>query len=199
MSYSVEKTISSHIEISKSIDRLGTVVFSSKKDSKITVLDSYKTDIVIHQKKQNQLNLDALEKANNIDAVLKIAKTFFSEKQSLYHRLENLIGFYDEEDSEISIESLKSMLVFFSAKSKFSSPSMTLNEDGTFQINWRKDNLNLITLRFRSENFVDFLIFKSSQYTEKPIVSNGNTTVFDFIEEIKKLNLTYLVESKLNG
>jgi hypothetical protein len=144
---------------------------------------------------------DRIKNLTSIKDILKLAENCFSKKQTLFNRLVQLINFfYDEEDGgEVSIESLKSMLVFFSSiKSNFNIPSMTLNEDGTFQVNWRKNNLNLITLKFRNENFVDYLIFESSQYTEKPIVSNGNMNLFDFIDRIKSLNLAYLIENKLN-
>lgn len=154
----------------------------------------------IYQKRPINI-IRELQNLTNFEDVVKLAENCFSEKQTLFSRLVQLINFfYDEEDGgEISIESLKSMLVFFSSiKSNFNIPSMTLNEDGTFQVNWRKNNLNLITLRFRSENFVDYLIFESSQYTEKPIVSNGNMNLFDFIDRIKNLNLAYLIENKLN-
>jgi hypothetical protein len=135
----------------------------------------------------------------NFENILALVKKYFSKKEWLIKRLVQLAEFYyedkDEDDLDISIESLKSMIIFFIFMTdNLIPPTMTLNEDGTFQVNWRKNNLNLITLMFESENFVDYLILEPSQYTEKPIISNGSMTLFDFIERIKKLNLTYLIE-----
>ena len=56
----------------------------------------------------------------------------------------------------------------------------SLNENGTFQTNWKKDNFNFITLRFKEKESVDYLIFKSSRYIKKPVILNGNMNIFDF-------------------
>jgi hypothetical protein len=202
--YVVNSSIDLFTTIKKDSDRLGTLFISSssKKNEILNVFKKNKLDNIEDQKKQNLLSLEDLKKSKNLDDVLKLAKTFFSERKHLSNRLEQLISFYneeeEEEEGEISVESLKSMLVFFSEKVKFNSPSITLSEDGIFQVNWRKDNLNLITLRFKNENSADFLIFESSQYTDKPEISNGSKTVFKLVEDIKKLNLNYLIEDKFN-
>ena len=198
----VENSIHYESVINKDINRLGIVVVSPSKEKSniLKVIESHQPIVTIHQEKQNRLSLEDLKKSNNLDDILKIAKIFFSEKKSLFNRLEQLIGFFnkEEEECEVSVESLKSMLVFLSKKGKFNSPSITLSEDGIFQANWRKDNLNLITLRFKNENFADYLIFESSQHTDKPEISNGSKTVFKLVEDIKKLNLNYLIEDKFN-
>ena len=140
---------------------------------------------------------DRIKTLTNIEDVVKLAKNCFSEKQTLFNRLVQLIHFfYDEEDEgEISIESLKSMLIFFSSiKPDFNTPSMTLNENGYFEVDWRKSNFELITLRFREENNVDYLVFKPSQYTEKPIILNNSINLFDSIELIKDLKLMHLIK-----
>jgi hypothetical protein len=133
----------------------------------------------------------------DVAEVVKIAeKYFYAKKQGLVKRLNELLTLYDEsEDDDISVESLKSMLIFLSSIGDFTMPTMTLNETGTFQINWRKSNSNLMTLRFKNNGFVDYAIFQPSQHIEKPIIINGNMNLFDFIDYIKNLNLMTLIKS----
>lgn len=131
----------------------------------------------------------------SIEEALKLYKKHFLKGQELANRLAALIDLHDEEDASISLDSLKAMLIFLGAIAvDFKTPSITLNENGTFQANWRKNNSSLITLRFKEENFIDYVIFKPSQHTKKPIILNGSMNLFDLIEYIKDLGLMRLIK-----
>lgn len=132
-----------------------------------------------------------LEKISSLNDVLVLSEPFFSNsKFYLFERIRDLFDLFDEdEDSKISIDSLKSMLTFLFLIDNFIKPRITLNENGTFQTNWKKDNFNLITLRFKEVESSDYVIFKSSKYSKKPIILNGNMSIFDFRDYLIDLGL----------
>ncbi|NOQ93441.1 MAG: hypothetical protein GQ547_02265 [Methylophaga sp.] len=136
-----------------------------------------------------------LENLKHLEGILNFPKNYFFENnQRIVKRLNTLINAYDE-NIGASLESLKSMLIFLiTLKINFKHPVITLNENGTFQINWKQNNLNLVTLRFKENNSVDYVIFKPSQYTKNPIVLNGNMNIFDFIEQSHGLGIVYLIQ-----
>ncbi len=117
-----------------------------------------------------------LEKLSLLNEVIAVSKSFFSDsKDYLFDRIKELSDLYDEdEDSQISVDSLKSMLIFLFLINGFAKPKLTLNENGTFQIGWKKDNFNLVTLRFKEEESLDYVIFRSSRHIKKPVIFNGN-------------------------
>jgi hypothetical protein len=57
--------------------------------------------------------LDKIKTLTNIEDILKLSKIKFSNKQELINRVTQLIDLYDEEDINISINSLKSIFIFF--------------------------------------------------------------------------------------
>ncbi len=150
---------------------------------------------IFSPKKHEVKNIvEKLENLTNIEDILVFSKeTFVGKKQPLVNRLIKLLDLHDADDSEISIESLKSMLAFLIAIAiNFKIPSMTLNENGIFHLNWRKDNFNLITLRFKKESSLDYVIFRPSQHIKKPIILKGCMNLFDFTQYLKRLNLHLL-------
>jgi hypothetical protein len=88
------------------------------------------------------------------------------------NRLIKLLDLHDvDDDGEISIESLKSMLAFLIVIAiDFKIPSMTLNENGIFHLNWRKDNFNLITLRFKKERVLLTMLYLDLANTSKSLL-----------------------------
>jgi len=123
-----------------------------------------------------------MEDISSLNEILLLSKSFFpNSKYYLFERIKDLSELFDEDEGcQISVDSLKSMLVFLFLIKGFAKPVLTLNENGTFQTNWKKDNFNFITLRFKEKESVDYLIFKSSRYIKKPVILNGNMNIFDF-------------------
>lgn len=160
------------------------------------VQNTNKSELFIHQRHPAKIKLE-LKSLVDLAEVVKIAEKYFhAKKQGLVKRLNELLTLYDEsEDDDISVESLKSMLIFLSSIGDFTMPTMTLNETGTFQINWRKSNSNLMTLRFKNNGFVDYAIFQPSQHIENTVIINGNMNLFDFIDHINDFNLMTLIKS----
>lgn len=85
-----------------------------------------------------------------------------------------------EPEEEISIESLKSMLLFLFSIKKFKKPTITLNDTGTFQARWKTGRNNLLTTSFIDNWSLNYVIFKPSHYASKRIILNGKMNVLDF-------------------
>ncbi len=130
-----------------------------------------------------------LKETQTLNEILTETGPFFpSDKQYLFVRIKELGEMFDEdEDSQISVDSLKSMLIFLFSLNEFARPRLTLNENGTFQAGWRKNNNILITLRFKEDEFLDYVIFRPSNHIKKPIIFNGNMNIFDFKDNLRNL------------
>jgi len=139
-----------------------------------------------------------LNELPSIDEVICFSKEKFSDRhQYLFERVRYLIEVFDyDEGDEVSIDSLKSMMLFLFAESKFKKPTLTLNEDGTFQSQWEIDRHNWMTLCFKKDENLDYVIFRSSQYTTKPIVLHGRMNIWDFRDHLNRLSLKFHLEGK---
>ncbi len=158
-------------------------------------------DSNIKTRKPFNINKD-LDGINTINKIISFSEKFFiGELQELYIRLKKVIDLYDnEEDEPISIESLKSLLKFIlNIPFKLKKPTLTLNENGTFQLNWKQDSSNIITLRFKPESNLDYVIFKPSKRSLRPIILHGNMNMLDFIEYLKDLNLYKILREAPNA
>ncbi|MEZ5671212.1 MAG: hypothetical protein R3E08_02075 [Thiotrichaceae bacterium] len=123
--------------------------------------------------------------SDNIDELLSLfEKSLTREQFYLVEHLRELLDATDEDEKiEVSVGSLKSMMLFFLELKIFRKPtSIALNENGTFQLRWKQDDSYLTTLRFQENNHVDYLVFLPSKYEKEPIVLNGNMNLFDFEE-----------------
>jgi hypothetical protein len=201
----IQKKVTNRI-LSSSIKNKGNLLMFESKEHRSVYRVDYETssaDIIqLYSSKDTVLKrdniLDALAKLNNIEAAL----AFFKQKEHplgehISQRITELQRlYYDDEEEQVSFGSLKSMLLFLLILNSFTCPSITLNEDGLFHTSWRRDHKNLMTLRFREGNFLDYVIFKPSHHTEKPIVLNGNMHLFDFIDYLKQLGLSIHLNSR---
>ncbi len=85
-----------------------------------------------------------------------------------------------EEDGEISLGSLKSMLLFLISIKNLKKPVITLNDMGIFQTSWKKDRNNLLTTSFTENWSLNYVLFRPSRYTHERIILNGVMNVLDF-------------------
>ncbi|QTA80672.1 Uncharacterized protein dnl_29830 [Desulfonema limicola] len=138
-----------------------------------------------------------LENILSLDDIVGVSKSFFqNSKYYLFDRIKQLFDLFDEEANKISITSLKSMLFFLILVNNFIKPTITLNENGTFQVTWKKDNFNLVTLRFKDDDFLDYVIFCPSKHVKKPIILNGNMNLFDFKDYLIKIGLYFQISER---
>lgn len=124
----------------------------------------------------------------------KIENFFITEYKDEYHplclRINELLNFFYEEndENEISIKSLKSMLNFLTKKHNLIKPSITLNDDGLFHFTWKKHNKKLITIQFGNDNFfITYVIFHDNK------ILNGKMTIDDFFNYLIKLQIDNLI------
>ena len=81
------------------------------------------------------------------------------------------------------------MFLFIGAMGSISKPSsLTVSETGLFYLEWEKDRNNSITVRFKTDYFLDYVICKPSLHIDKRIVFNGSIYALDLTE------LTQLVQ-----
>lgn len=83
-------------------------------------------------------------------------------------------------EEEVSIDSLKSMLLFLFSIRKFKKPTITLNDMGIFQTRWKTDRNNSMTTSFIENWSLNYVIFKPSRHASKRIILNGKMNVLDF-------------------
>jgi len=96
----------------------------------------------------------------------------------------------EEDDVEISLESLKSMLLFVGTLGNISKPSsLTVSDDGLFHLGWKKDKNNSITLEFKKDYFSNYVIFQPSRHISKRIILNGSMYVLDLINYLNNLKI----------
>jgi hypothetical protein len=134
---------------------------------------------------------EAIKELGSIDEITIFAKNYFPDKhQYLWERIRYLVEvFDDDEGDEISVGSLKSTLLFLLSQSQIKKPTLTLNENGTFQCQWKIESDNLMTLRFKNDEYLDYVIFQPSQHTAKPIVLDGSTNIWDFKDYLQSLKV----------
>lgn len=161
-------------------------------------IETHNSELAPHSRKERKKDgiIESLVSSNAINELIELSQNIaFRNAKTITRRLANLIELYDEEDISISIESLKTMLVFMASLPSMSSrPSLTLNEYGTFQASWKKDNKNLTTLRFKEGSGLDYVVFQESQHSVTPVILNGHMNVLDFIEYLQNLKLVRILE-----
>jgi hypothetical protein len=107
-----------------------------------------------------------------IELTKKIFPKYFAER---IIELKNL-----EPEEEISIESLKSMLLFLFSIKKFRKSAITLNDVGIFQARWKRSRNDSLTTSFIDNWSLNYVIFKPSRHASKRIILNGKMNVLDF-------------------
>jgi hypothetical protein len=149
--------------------------------------------LTIDEIKNNLSNL------SNYHDIIEFGKTFFSiSNHCLLERIIELKElFEDEEDGDISIESLKSMLLFLFCLNQFERPTITLNDLGIFQTRWKKDRHNLLTTSFLENWSLNYVIFLPSEYTDDRIILNGAMNVLDFVGYLLKINCQVYQEKSI--
>jgi hypothetical protein len=131
-----------------------------------------------------------LSKLSNYNEIIEFGKnTFLGSKHYLFQRIIELKELFEqEEDGDISIESLKSMLLFLFCLNQFNQPTITLNDLGIFETRWKKDNHNLLTTSFIENWSLNYVIFLPSANNSDRIILNDSMNVLDFVGYLLKIN-----------
>ena len=140
--------------------------------------------------------LDEIDKLSTFEKILQYGIETIKLKDDYFFKrireLEELCA--EEDDVEISLESLKSMLLFVGTLGNISKPSsLTVSDNGLFHLGWKQDKNNSITLRFKKDYFSDYVIFQPSSYLSQRIILNGSMYVLDLINYLNNLKLSLVV------
>ncbi|MCP4346568.1 MAG: hypothetical protein GY795_13710 [Desulfobacterales bacterium] len=142
--------------------------------------------------------MNLLNNKSDFFEILNCSNSKFPESEKyIFQRLKDLNTMLDtEENEQMSLESLKGLLVFLYSIKSFRKPTITLNDLGYLQLNWKKDKNNLLTLNFKENHLLHYVIFMPSHYTSKRIILNGAMNILDFKHYLSKLGLKLHKESK---
>lgn len=154
---------------------------------------SYTDDSEVPRRNQRSPVINHLTRLSDVEAILTCFQNAWVRDKQLVERIVRRVTelqdlYYADEETQVSIDSLRSMLVFLLVLDDFDYPVIALNEEGLFHLSWRKDHTNLMTLRFKAGNFLDYVIFRPSQYMKKPIILNGRMNLFDFESYLHRLS-----------
>ncbi len=151
----------------------------------------YKSDN-IEKPKNKSIKKDDIDKLSTFEEIFKYGINAIKLKNDyFFNRIRELKELCDsEEDYDVSLESLKTMFLFVEAVGSISKPSsLTVSESGLFYLEWKQDRNNSLTLRFKKDYFLDYVIFKPSSHTSKRIIFNGSMYVLDLIDYLNALNI----------
>jgi len=173
--------------------------FSENKENKIIETTNNLTNRIEEHKpekrevqKKKSISIDEINQLSTFDEIVKYGMNAIKLKGDyLFNRIYELKELCDEEeDCDLSLESLKSMFLFIGTIGNISKPSsITVSESGLFYLEWEKDRNNSITMRFKKDYFLDYVIFRPSSHTSKRIILNGSMNTMDFIDYLNNLNI----------
>lgn len=135
---------------------------------------------------------DEIDRLSTFDQFLGYCTNTIKFKDDYWlSRLRELKELCDvEEDYDLSLESLKTVLLFLGIIPTISKPtSLTVNENGLLHVEWQKDRQNSLTLRCKDNYFLDYVIFKPSLYIDKRTILKGSMYVLDFVDYIRSLEI----------
>lgn len=169
-----------------------------KKRAEIKILYQFqKTKTEFFVAKADARNFEhEIKKQLDFDSIIKFAQQQFPNfAEHVIPRLKQLKDFVDEEiaegeDVSLSLPSLKNLFVFLYALKTFKKPTITVGDDGLFQVDWEIDKFNVLTIRFDEAFYVSYVIFRPSQYESRRIILNGSMYVLDFKNYLLELKLT---------
>lgn len=104
------------------------------------------------------------------------------------NRLKELFIYWEEdtdsEKGEISIESLKTMILFLANVPLKREPIITLDESGMFHCKWEKNNSISLLLVFHSDRSAEYLLTQLSDfYKDRPQIMTGSGHINEILEK----------------
>jgi len=161
---------------------------SSPSASQYILLEIKKSTPFISQQKDFYNSLETISDKNDL---ISFAKRRFPKSKQYFLDLltEAIKDFYEEEDTEISIESLKGILFFLYSLTKFKKPDISICETGLFYIDWEEEKNNSLTVRFKEDFFIEYSLFQPCEYSEKWNIRNGMVHILNFKNDLSQLGI----------
>ncbi len=153
--------------------------------------------LALSEESNIKIFMNSLSKKADFNEIINFSESRYPETQKfIFHRLMNLNVMSDsEENDKLSLESLKGLLAFLYSIKIFKKPTITLNDLGYLQLNWKRDKNNLLTVNFKEKYFLNYVIFMPSSYNSKRIILNGAMNILDFQHYLSKLGVKLHKES----
>jgi len=147
-------------------------------------------DVLPHEVVVQQLH-HAIEQCQTVSALLEYAQQRLSEvPATFFQRIQQLHALAEvEDDMEMSLSSLRNALMFVCLLETFRLPSLTLNDVGLLQMNWRVARDHALTVRFDDEYQISYVIFRPSHFTTRRVILRGGMYILDFLEYLTELRL----------
>ncbi len=161
------------------------------KNNPISFQSEQKSDDFGKQKNKSSKR-DKIDKLSTFEEILKYGIDAIKLKDDyFFNRIRELKELCDsEEDYDVSLESLKTMFLFVEAIGSISKPSsLTVSESGLFYLEWERNKNNSITVRFKKDYFLDYVIFKPSSHIDKRIILKGSMYALDLIDLLNGFNI----------
>lgn len=185
--FEVARTHTIYVQKIETIDSLITKNLDYTK-----YLQEYKSDH-IEKEKNKSVQKDEIDKLSTFEDIVQYSINAIKVKDDyLFKRIYQLKELCDlEEDYDVLLESLKGMFLFVGLIGNFSKPtSLTVSESGFFYLEWERDRNNSLTVRFKNDYLLDYVIFKPSSHINKRIILNGSMNILDLIDYLKALSIT---------
>lgn len=140
-----------------------------------------------------ELIIKILSEKNSVEDILSFSHKILKEDvyRPVSSRIKVLLEDYDDDDCDpLSLGSLRSLIVFFhQVQGIKKKTAITLNDLGRFHVNWKKDKKNMLSVCFKDQFILDYVIFKPSKHSDKRIILNGSMNILDFIDYLFDLKL----------
>ncbi len=135
---------------------------------------------------------NSLKGISDINDLINFGKRVFPEsEQYLFELVAEAMEDFDpeEEGDEISVESLKGMLLFLYSLKRFKEPEISISETGVFYVDWEEEVNDSLTVRFKDDFLLEYSLFQPSVHTDKWNIRNGKMHVSDFKDDLLKLGI----------
>jgi hypothetical protein len=200
----INPLINNNIEKNRNIDARNYDCLLASQDNIYIVTDKY---IAPYQTESSTKDSNVkrfenlLEEKSNFSEIIRVAKLKSSETEItkyIFRRIEHLNNVFEPEENVIlSLGSLRGLLIFLYSLKKFRNPTITLNDSGYFQINWKIDKNNNLSLNFKENLLLNYVIFMPSRYNmPNRIILNGFMHVLDFKHYLSQLGIKLHTEGK---
>ena len=115
-------------------------------------------------------------------------------KNDVNKRIINLVEMSKDDASvnNASIESLKGLIAFLILSQDYKKPSITLSDEGLFNLTWEKSSNELIIIQFENYKKVSFVIFRESDIQDERIINRGTSDYLTLYHDINRLRLKYI-------
>ncbi len=142
--------------------------------------------------------VDCLKGLSDFSEIMLASKMKFPEtKKDILQRIGYLYRLFESEEGEaLSLESLKGVLVFLYSIRGIRKPTITLSDSGFFHLSWKKSKESALSLLFKEEFSLHYVLFMPSRSPDRRVILNGSMDLFDFKNYLSRLGVVLHLEER---